>query len=89
MVGTVLGRERTFCNVPTKQAAGLWMQTVNEKASEETWAHMGMFDPKENPGYDQMSKDATGLIAGWLQNNWYESSAEDMLMLEEAPAEKT
>lgn len=43
MVGTVLGRERTFCNVPTKQAAGLWKPAINEKASEETWAHMGEF----------------------------------------------
>lgn len=40
MVGTVLGHNRTFCNLPKKMAAGDWMEAVNDKARDETWAHM-------------------------------------------------
>ena len=43
MVGTVLGKERTFCNLPNKQQAGVWKQAVNDKVSDETWAHMGKY----------------------------------------------
>lgn len=45
-----------------------------------------MFDPKENPGYKKLSKDATDLIAGWLHNDWYESSSDDNKLLEDAAA---
>jgi len=40
MVGTVLGQDRTFCNVPSKQLAGTWRPAVNGKASDEVTAHM-------------------------------------------------
>lgn len=39
VVGTVLGRERTFCNLP-KGEAGVWREAVNEEAGDETTAHM-------------------------------------------------
>lgn len=45
-----------------------------------------MFTPKENPGYNQLTQDATGVIFEWLQNEWYETSAKDPLLLEEAPS---
>lgn len=45
MVGTVLGRERTFCNLPSRQKAGLWSEAVNDQATEETWAHMCKLAP--------------------------------------------
>ncbi|KAH6888610.1 hypothetical protein B0T10DRAFT_488511 [Thelonectria olida] len=83
MVGTVLGSERTFCNVPKKQGAGLWKEAINNKATDETLAHMNMFTPRENPGYEALSKDAAGLVAEWLQNDWYESSVEDRPLLED------
>ncbi|RYP04498.1 hypothetical protein DL765_010172 [Monosporascus sp. GIB2] len=78
MVGTVMGNQRTFCNLPMKQAAGVWKEAVNDKASDETTAHMTMFEPKENPGYTQLSADAKDLIVEWSRNEWYESSSEEL-----------
>ncbi|KAF4979655.1 hypothetical protein FZEAL_4212 [Fusarium zealandicum] len=86
VVGTVLGPDRTFCNLPKKQPGGTWREAINDKATDEASAHMNMFTPKENPGYDNLAQDATGLIAEWLQNEWYESSAEERPMLEAAPS---
>jgi hypothetical protein len=83
MVGTVLGHDRTFCNLPNKLAAGVWKPAVNDQASDETLAHMSMFEAKENPGYEELTQEATGLIRGWLQNEWYETSSQPMPMLEE------
>ncbi|KAM5351426.1 hypothetical protein ACJ41O_004149 [Fusarium nematophilum] len=84
VVGTVLGQDRTFCNLPKKQPAGTWREAVNNKATDEIGAHMNMFRPRENPGYDDLAQDATGIIAEWLQNGWYESSAEERLLLQDA-----
>lgn len=45
MVGTVMGPKRTFCNLPSMRAgperSGAWEEAVNEKAGDETGAHMG------------------------------------------------
>lgn len=35
-----------------------------------------MFEPKNNPGYRGLLKDATGFVAEWTKNEWYESSSE-------------
>ncbi|KAL2017129.1 hypothetical protein VTK56DRAFT_2551 [Thermocarpiscus australiensis] len=75
MVGTVLGNERTFCVVPKRDQAGDWREAVNDKASDETGAHMSMFEPKDNPGYGKLANDARDMIASWLRNDWYESSS--------------
>lgn len=40
-VGLVVGKDRTFCNLPTRQAAGDWRETVNDQATDEISAHMG------------------------------------------------
>ncbi|KAI0386076.1 hypothetical protein F5Y04DRAFT_115523 [Hypomontagnella monticulosa] len=74
MVGTVMGNERTFCNLPARGKAGLWMEAINDKAKDETGAHMAMFEPKENPGYHKLSEDAKNLIVKWSRNDWYDSS---------------
>ncbi|KAG6053418.1 hypothetical protein E4U17_004715 [Claviceps sp. LM77 group G4] len=78
MVGTVLGRNRTFCNLPSTMAAGEWMEAVNDAATDETLAHMAMFEEKENPAYEKLAHDAAGLIAQWSRNEWYETSAEEV-----------
>ncbi|KAI1129645.1 hypothetical protein F5Y10DRAFT_264027 [Nemania abortiva] len=74
MVGTVLGNQRTFCNLPSKLAAGMWKEAINDVASDETKAHMTMFEAKENPGYARLSEDAKDLIVAWSKNEWYETS---------------
>ncbi|OAA38106.1 hypothetical protein NOR_06851 [Metarhizium rileyi] len=78
MVGTVLGKDRTFCNLPKTMSAGDWVEAVNDKAGDETVAHMTMFEPKANPGYDKLCHDAAGFIAQWSRNDWYENSEEDL-----------
>ena len=37
-----------------------------------------MFEPAENPGYEQLSEDAKNLIVSWSHNEWYESSSRDI-----------
>ncbi|EMR61433.1 hypothetical protein UCREL1_11624 [Eutypa lata UCREL1] len=77
-VGLVMGNQRTFCNLPKKQqnatGVGVWKEAINDKAEDETTAHMNMFEPKENPGYTQLSEDAKNLIVEWTRNEWYQSS---------------
>ncbi|KAM3561024.1 hypothetical protein MY1884_002593 [Beauveria asiatica] len=43
VVGTVMGKDRTFCNVPAAMPAGEWKPAVNDKATDEIGAHTGMF----------------------------------------------
>ncbi|KAI1162299.1 hypothetical protein F5B18DRAFT_662499 [Nemania serpens] len=74
MVGTILGNQRTFCNLPSKLAAGVWKEAINDAATDETGAHMAMFEAKENPGYGRLSDDARDLITAWSKNEWYETS---------------
>ncbi|KAG5916329.1 hypothetical protein E4U42_007714, partial [Claviceps africana] len=93
VAGTVLGKDRTFCNLPRTITAGEWMEAVNDAATDETLAHMcillttwdvpttrrppAMFEPDLNPAYEKMSHDAAGLITQWTRNEWYETSADD------------
>lgn len=43
VAGMVLGPDRTFCNLPKRLAAGEWKAAVNDKAKDETVAHMSEF----------------------------------------------
>ncbi|KAL8907967.1 MAG: hypothetical protein Q9207_001113 [Kuettlingeria erythrocarpa] len=68
------GERRTFCNIPkSKQNREYWFAQVNDKATEETGAHMAMFAPKENPGYYGMSERAKELVVKWVTNGWHGS----------------
>ncbi|TQV99542.1 alpha/beta-Hydrolase [Cordyceps javanica] len=78
VVGTVMGRDRTFCNLPGRaMQAGEWKPAVNDKATDEIGAHTAMFEEDENPGYDALLIDAAAHITKWLHNDWYESSTEE------------
>ncbi len=70
-LGEVEGR--TFCNVPkNKGNRAYWFAEVNDKAKEETGAHMSMFLPKENPGFYAMGERAKGLIIGWVERGGWD-----------------
>lgn len=45
-----------------------------------------MFEPKENPDYETLSETAKTLIAEWVSKEWYETSEEPKLLLEQAPS---
>jgi hypothetical protein len=72
--GKVMGRDRTFCNLPKGDLRQYFIPAVNDKSTAETWAHMSMFDPKQNPGYYIMSEHAKEHIIDWATNEWYEDS---------------
>lgn len=72
-----VGKEdkRTFCSMPrTKGLQRYFEGMVNEKATDETVAHMSMFTPRVNPGYYAMSERAKELVVGWVDRGWYEGS---------------
>ncbi|KAM3083744.1 hypothetical protein ACMFMF_001109 [Clarireedia jacksonii] len=93
LVGSVIGNQRTFCNLPKASAKNFFYEAINDKARDETGAHTGklsmtvklckanycvaMFFPKENPGYYALSERAAKLIMKWSMNEWYESSTTD------------
>lgn len=74
--GLLPAGERTFCNLPSGQTpSGIWRPALNDAATDETWAHMGMFDPPQNPNYNSLLRDATTLIAQWTEGSaWYAGS---------------
>lgn len=43
VVGSVIGNQRTFCNLPKKDAKEFWHEAINDAASDETGAHMSRF----------------------------------------------
>ncbi|KAL9612378.1 MAG: hypothetical protein Q9167_003018 [Letrouitia subvulpina] len=75
--GALIGGDnpRTFCNLPKSPAnRGYFLPALNDKAVDETSAHMSMFAPRENPGYFGMSERARELVVGWVDRAWYEGS---------------
>lgn len=40
MVGSVIGNQRTFCNLPKRDAVAFFHEEINDAAADETWAHM-------------------------------------------------
>jgi hypothetical protein len=77
MVGSVIGNQRTFCNLPKKESRPFWHDAINDLAPDEIQAHQTMFYPKDNPGYYGLSEMAKKLIIEWTTNEWYESATED------------
>lgn len=54
VVGTVLGNQRTFCVVPQRDVAGDWRPAVNDKATDETVAHMSRLFPRSGSLRDNL-----------------------------------
>ncbi|EHL03678.1 hypothetical protein M7I_0324 [Glarea lozoyensis 74030] len=71
LVGGVVGNQRTFCSLPRSEAKLFWREAINDMASDEPGAHMN------NPGYQDLTKAAQGLIVGWVHGEWYDSSHGD------------
>ncbi|KAF2087347.1 hypothetical protein K490DRAFT_73741 [Saccharata proteae CBS 121410] len=65
----LLGDQRTFCIIPKTDVQKYFFPVVNDKATAETWAHMGMFEPKQHPGYYAMGEHAKELIVEWTSNS--------------------
>lgn len=90
ITATVAGKERTFCNLPvyaikegtqvkgktdrTRPTGLQWIKAVNEKAADETMAHVTMFFPHDNPGYYALGERAKELISEWVDQGWYRTS---------------
>ena len=76
------GKDRTFCNLPVvvKEGKGQpkdamkWYKTINEKAKDETTAHVTMFLPRDNPGFYSLNEEAKELITSWIDQGWYNGS---------------
>ena len=79
--GQVLGKDRTFCNLPKGEMRRFFVPSVNDRSTAETLAHMTMFEPRNNPGYYGMSEHAKGMITRWVQNEWYAESEGPMKAL--------
>ncbi|KAI9883102.1 MAG: hypothetical protein M1823_005140 [Watsoniomyces obsoletus] len=72
----MMNTERSFCNLPkTELFKSYFRGTLNDKASDETGAHMSMFFPKDNPGYYHMADQAKGYIVEWVVKGWSLSSS--------------
>ena len=79
--------DRTFCMLPRKvresqgkqqqSSTGLqWYKAVNDKATDETLAHMSFFFPKDNPGFYTLGQKARDTVVSWIDQGWYNSSEE-------------
>ncbi|EGE78955.1 hypothetical protein BDDG_01892 [Blastomyces dermatitidis ATCC 18188] len=78
---------RTFCNLPADVDEGenkgdikakysdmsgiKWIKATNDKANDETKAHMSMFSPVENPSFYDLAQQACELLTGWVDRGWY------------------
>ena len=68
--GTLMGTGksgRTFCNLPKGQGLQHWKEEVNDSVKDEVTAHMEMFNPGMNPGYQALVEDAKSYILKWTK----------------------
>ncbi|OAA78137.1 hypothetical protein LEL_04960 [Akanthomyces lecanii RCEF 1005] len=83
VVGTVLGKDRTFCNVPTAMAAGEWKPAVNDKATDEIGAHTGIAPPPFDSQQEELRRMLTLLgIAAMFEED--ENPGYDALLIDAA-----
>ncbi|KAI6335873.1 hypothetical protein MCOR30_003658 [Pyricularia oryzae] len=79
--------ERTFCAVPGQDATEghLFGRRVVEGAVDEVDAHMTMFQPEKNKGYDDMTEEAARTVLGWFNSD--EELFDDPKFAQVEPAE--
>lgn len=68
--GTLMGTGksgRTFCNLPKGGGICHWKEEVNDFVKDEVSAHMEMFNPAQNPGYEALVEDAKGYVLQWTR----------------------
>ncbi|ESZ91440.1 hypothetical protein SBOR_8163 [Sclerotinia borealis F-4128] len=63
--------ERTFCAIPAPEQRSneLFIRNVNGAVEDEVQAHMSMFKPDTNDGYDKLSEQARDLVIEWFQSD--------------------
>ncbi|KIX08234.1 uncharacterized protein Z518_02890 [Rhinocladiella mackenziei CBS 650.93] len=86
ITASVAGKERTFCNLPVhvskdskevrdgKGNGFRWVKAINDKAVDETTAHISMFIPRDNPGFYTLGEQAKECITAWIDQGWYRAS---------------
>jgi len=52
-----------------------WIKAVNDKATDETTAHMSMFFPRDNPGFYALGESAKECLSSWIDQGWYRASS--------------
>lgn len=75
---------RTFCHLPedydhedsmiTTDSGLKWVKALNDKAPDETTAHVSIFLPRDNPAYYKLAHDAAETLVSWIDQGWYESA---------------
>jgi hypothetical protein len=62
--------ERTFCAVPPTEenASKIFVREINGLVDDEINAHVTMFRPEKNDGYEKMCKDARDLVISWFRD---------------------
>lgn len=81
----IRSKDRTFCSLPKEVENGeqlknsrnpglLWARAVNDKASDETTAHVTMFLSKQNPAFFGMLNEACEVLVKSIDKGWYDSS---------------
>ncbi|KXG48643.1 uncharacterized protein PGRI_025130 [Penicillium griseofulvum] len=76
--------KRTFCSLPEEVERGeksrspglLWTKAVNDKATDETNAHVTMFLSKQNPAFFEMLNEACAALVDSIDKGWYNSTTE-------------
>lgn len=51
-----------------------WIKAINNKATDETTAHMAMFIPRDNPGFYALGESAKACVTSWVDQGWYRAS---------------
>lgn len=80
----IRSRNRTFCSLPPEvengeqsQSPGLmWTRAVNDRATDETSAHVTMFLSKQNPAFFEMLTESCEVLVNLIDKGWYDSSTE-------------